>query len=154
MATITKAVFQGTLPWDMIKLGVVISILLIFLVFVINHAIRCRLSILGIAMGMYLPLTTSLPLLTGGMVATVVRLKKGKKGASSHIASDKGVMIACGLVSGSAVMDVLLAVPFSMMSSPDIFRLVSPQYQVFTEIGTGLVFLLLVYYIYAMAVRD
>jgi hypothetical protein len=51
-------------------------------------------------------------------------------------------------------MDVLLAVPFSMMSSPDIFRLVSPQYQVFTEIGTGLVFLLLVYYIYAMAVRD
>ena len=36
----------------------------------------------------------------------------------------KGTLIACGLVAGSAIIDVLLAIPFSILHSPDALQLV------------------------------
>ena len=38
----------------------------------------------------------------------------------------KGTLIACGLVAGSAIIDVVLAIPFSIMHTPDALQLVGP----------------------------
>jgi len=53
----------------------------------------------------------------------------------------KGTLIACGLVAGSALMDVLLAIPFSIMQSPDALQLVGPSWKnngVYLGIGSCL----------------
>ena len=41
----------------------------------------------------------------------------------------KGALIACGLVAGSALMDVFLAIPFSIFHSPDALQLVGESWK-------------------------
>ncbi|MBA2648756.1 MAG: oligopeptide transporter, OPT family [Legionella sp.] len=128
MAAITEAVFRNSLPWVMMLVGfAIISIALI-----LNRILKIHryfnLSILGIAIGMYLSLATSFPLFIGGMIALFVqiRLKKISKSPEDTInRKQKGTLTACGLVAGSAIMDVILAIPFSIFHTPDALQLVS-----------------------------
>lgn len=132
MAAITEAVFSNSLPWNMMLIGSCIILLALFL----NHVFKLKrfinLSILGIAIGMYLPLASSFPLFIGGMIALFVqkRLERTKMTEEESITrKQKGTLIACGLVAGSAIMDVLLAIPFSILHSPDALQLVGPGWK-------------------------
>lgn len=81
---------------------------------------------------MYLPLSSSFPLFIGGMIALFVekRLKHMKKSDEERITrNQKGTLIACGLVAGSAIIDVLLAIPFSILQSPDALQLVGSEWK-------------------------
>lgn len=132
MAAITEAVFSNALPWTMMFIGACIILTLIIL----NHVLRLgriiHLSILGIAIGMYLPLASSFPLFIGGMIALFVQQKMKRMNMikqESLSRTQKGTLIACGLVAGSAIMDVLLAIPFSLFHSPDALQLVDPSWK-------------------------
>ncbi|CEG56029.1 OPT family oligopeptide transporter [Legionella fallonii] len=138
MAAITEAVFRKSLPWAMMLVGSCIILLAIF----VNHVFKLKrwinLSILGIAIGMYLPLASSFPLFIGGMIALFVqkRLQRLNHNEDELVArKQKGTLIACGLVAGSAIMDVLLAIPFSIFHSPDALQLVGAGWK---ESGTYL----------------
>ena len=50
---------------------------------------------------------------------------------------------ACGLVAGSALMDVLLAIPFSIFHSPDALQLVGPRWHTSSVVLGGVSTLLL-----------
>ncbi|QRN04389.1 oligopeptide transporter, OPT family [Legionella sp. MW5194] len=132
MAAITEAVFRNTLPWTMMFVGAAIILFLI----VINRVLRLerfiRISILGVAIGMYLPIASSFPLFLGGMIALFVRWQLTRKAFVGEERSQRkqtGVLIACGLVAGSALVDVLLAVPFSILHTPDALSVVSDGWQ-------------------------
>lgn len=132
MAAITEAVFSNSLPWTMMLIGSAVILAAI----VLNHLLRLKrylnLSILGIAIGMYLPLSSSFPLFLGGMIALFVQKRMQRmqiKKEESAIKMQKGTLIACGLVAGSAIIDVLLAIPFSIMQSPDALQLVGPSWK-------------------------
>jgi putative OPT family oligopeptide transporter len=132
MAAITEAVFRNSLPWNMMLIGSGIILLII----VLNHLFNLRrylnLSVLGIAIGMYLPLSSSFPLFVGGIIALIVQKRLDHIQISSDdsiIRKQRGTLIACGLVAGSALMDVLLAIPFSIFHSPDALQLVGPTWK-------------------------
>lgn len=132
MAAITEAVFKNSLPWAMMLIGSSIILIIIF----VNYFFKLRryldLSILGIAIGMYLPLSSSFPLFIGGMIAFFVnkRLQRTKITKEELVTrTQKGTLIACGLVAGSAIMDVLLAIPFSIFHSPDALQLVGSNWK-------------------------
>ncbi|RUR20299.1 oligopeptide transporter, OPT family [Legionella sp. km535] len=132
MAAITEAVFRNSLPWNMMFLGALIILFVIVLERIFNFKRYLNLSILGIAIGMYLPLSSSFPLFIGGMIALFVqkRLQRMKKDHEETITrKQKGTLIACGLVAGSAIMDVVLAIPFSIFHSPDALQLVGPEWK-------------------------
>jgi len=81
---------------------------------------------------MYLPLSSSVPLFIGGMIALVVQKHLQKRALPKEentTRKQKGTLIACGLVAGSALMDVLLAIPFSLLHSPDALQLVGGSWQ-------------------------
>lgn len=132
MAAITEAVFRNSLPWVMMLIGAGIILAVIFL----NHVLKLRrylnVSILGIAIGMYLPISSSFPLFIGGMIALFVqrRLTRMQKNEDEKTTrTQRGTLIACGLVAGSAIMDVLLAIPFSIAQNPDALQLVGPGWK-------------------------
>ncbi|KTD30919.1 oligopeptide transporter [Legionella moravica] len=132
MAAITEAVFRNSLPWNMMFFGALIILFVIVLERIFNFKRYLNLSILGIAIGMYLPLSSSFPLFIGGMIALFVqkRLQRMKKDQEETIIrKQKGTLIACGLVAGSAIMDVVLAIPFSIFHSPDALQLVGPDWK-------------------------
>ncbi|MDF1684966.1 MAG: oligopeptide transporter, OPT family [Legionellaceae bacterium] len=132
LAAITEAMFRQTLPWNMMLSGAAVILSLIAL----NHTFKIqrffRLSILGFAIGMYLPLASSFPLFLGGMLAFLMEHKLKALNLDAHATNKRrqiGTLIACGLVAGSALMDVLVAVPFSLMHSADALSLVSKAWE-------------------------
>jgi len=127
LAAITEAVFRNTLPWMMMVIGaaVILAVIICNRLFKLQRYVQ--LSILGIAIGMYLPIASSFPLFLGGMIAMAVNWRLRRKNIEKEEANQRkqvGTLIACGLVAGSALIDVILAVPFSIFHSPDALRLV------------------------------
>ena len=132
LAAITEAVFRNSLPWTMmfIGAGIIYAVILCNRIFKLQRFIQ--LSILGIAIGMYLPNTSSFPLFLGGVIALFVKRRLRAKTQDEVIINQgkqTGTRIACGLVAGSALLDVLLAIPFSIYHSPDALSLVNAGWE-------------------------
>lgn len=149
LAAITGAVFaQGGLPWSMMGTGsaIILGVIVIQRWFRIERFLH--ISILGVAIGIYLPMTSSMALMLGGCLAKLAELhvQRGAINPKNALSSKQaGARVACGLVAGSAVMDVVLAIPFSLQKNADIWRLVSDTFEqsfgvigsLFTIIGLG-----------------
>lgn len=114
-AILSKVVFQHQVPWTMLLIGAAISLCVAMFNFANRKSVR-QLSILGVAMGIYLPLATSTPLFIGGLFALLVKRR-------NKIATHRDTVLACGLIAGPALLDVLLAIPFSIMQSPDALNI-------------------------------
>jgi uncharacterized oligopeptide transporter (OPT) family protein len=71
-----------------------------------------RLYVMPLAVGMYLPLTVTTPLLLGGIVYKMVENNSKKKNLSpeaSQTAIHRGFLFASGLVAGEAIMGIVIA---------------------------------------------
>lgn len=132
LAAVSEGVFRGILPWKMMWGGAGIITVLILIEKALKLHRYLKISMLGVAIGMYLPLTTSFPLFLGGTIAFFVnrKLKRQSSQSQEHTAYgvQRGMLIACGLVAGAALMDVALALIFSMLNSPDGLSLVDSRW--------------------------
>ncbi len=156
LAAITEAMFRNTLPWDMMCSGALVIMCLLIINHVFKLARFLHLSILGVAIGMYLPLSSSFPLFLGGMLAYL--MEKGLKRLNLNAAKTNkrrqiGTLIACGLVAGSALMDVFVAIPFSFMHNSEALALVGPSFDPYAVILSVLVILGLGYWVIRRVTR-
>jgi hypothetical protein len=70
-----------------------------------------RVPVLAIALGIYLPLKLSAAILAGGLIGAMA--KRGvPEGADAG--DRKGLLFAAGLVTGEALMGILLAIPIAL----------------------------------------
>jgi len=126
MASVSKGVFMGGLPWGMVAIGAGIAVCVIALdLYLKSRKSTFRTPVLAVAVGIYLPFNLDLPILAGGLVAFFAdrlfrRLKDSKGEALSAEAraagEKKGLLFASGLISGEALMGILLAVPITLAS--------------------------------------
>lgn len=140
MAALTEAVFRENLPWNLMFIGAGLTSIFILFSSVLNKR-GYKLSVLGVAIGMYLPLASSIPLFLGALIAyqakkVSTKNKSANKELSDSVAFDtyRGTLIACGLVAGAALMDVIIAVPLSLAHSPDALSIVSLHWLPFSII--------------------
>lgn len=103
MATIVEGLFNGQLPWILIISGG-------FVAFAVE---LLGISSLPFAIGLYLPLSLSTPLMAGGILAWLVD-KFSRKDAVKEI-QEHGILFGSGLVAGDALLG--LAVAFVIMGS-------------------------------------
>ena len=88
----------GDTPWILYMVGVILAILLD----------RLRVPALAFCLGMFIPLSPNIPLLVGGLIAYIV--KKSSKDEQISIArSERGTLIASGLIAGGALFGVFAA---------------------------------------------
>lgn len=126
MAAVTQAVFHHELPWDMVGAGMVITFLAIIVNQILNRFYHYKLSILGIAMGIYLPLSSTIPLFFGSLIALITQRSVQRRVADSLKAQQqqqRGNITACGMVAGAALMGVVLAMPFAITQNPDVLKI-------------------------------
>lgn len=129
MASVSKGVFMGGLPWTMVAIGACIAVAIICLdQYLKARGSEFRTPVLAVAVGIYLPFALDIPILAGGLVAfAAARLqKKAAKTASAGLLTrlkdaenegyNKGLLFASGLISGEALMGILLAVPITLAS--------------------------------------
>lgn len=128
MAKLAGGVFGGSLPWHLLVLGMLLGVAIILLdARQARRQAELRFPVLAVALGMYLPLKLSATILLGGCLAEWVR--KGRSGAEVS-AEDRGLLCAAGLVTGEALVGILLALPIALSSvwpglAGDPFQLVA-----------------------------
>lgn len=106
MATLIKGILSRNLDWQFVLVGVFIAIVIEL----------CGIKALSFAIGIYLPLSTTLPIFVGGAIRGLVDWRNKKK--QIHLTAEeeelgKGSLFATGLVAGGALAGVLVAFLFS-----------------------------------------
>jgi putative OPT family oligopeptide transporter len=114
-SAMAKGLFMegSRLPWDMVGLGMGLAAVLILA----GEWLRRRgsgfgISPMAVAVGIYLPFTTTLPILLGGLVHLVVTMKEREENRLAT-AIQTGTVVCAGLVAGEALTGIFLAVPIA-----------------------------------------
>lgn len=95
MKMVVEGVMGGELPWNLVFAGVFIAIVVEIL----------GIPVLPFAVGLYLPIHLSTPMMAGGLIRWFFeRKKENKEGV------DRGVLYASGLIAGEGLVGILLAV--------------------------------------------
>ena len=115
MSYIIKGILNRQLPWGLVLLGVMISLVLEM----------SGIPSLAFAVGVYLPLSSSSPIFIGGMVRYLSDLYVRKKYRGANMTEEQlvaegdkspGVLMASGYIAGGAIAGILIAfmagVPF------------------------------------------
>jgi len=101
------------LPWHMIGLGAVLAILLVLLgEYLQRRGSKFGISPMAVAVGIYLPFTTTVPILLGGIIHLLI--SRRYQGATLDKAVQAGTVICAGLVAGEALTGIFLAVPIGL----------------------------------------
>lgn len=99
MKLVIEGVLGGNLPWVFVFTGVAIGLVVELL----------GIPVLPLAVGLYLPIHLSTPIMIGGLIRGILNKSKEKK----EIVKDKiegGVLFSSGLIAGEGLIGVLLAV--------------------------------------------
>lgn len=162
MASVTQGIFERTLDWSIVGIGVFIglAVLAVDQLILAKRKSSVRLSILAIALGIYLPPDTVLPLIIGGALSSLAtrRLKKATPLKDQKALLEKterqGVMFSAGMIAGDALMGIFLAIPFAAYQRTDVLAIVGPSFHsVGLVLGTG-VFVAICFYLYRLARFD
>ena len=136
MASVSKGVFMGGLPWAMVGLGACIAVCIIAIDLVSKgQGMLLPRARPGRGRGLYLPFSLSAPILAGGLVA-YLRGAPPKQGGEeqprrtcltrlkeAEAEGDKrGLLFASGLITGEALMGILLAVPITLAGIWPFFK--------------------------------
>ncbi|SPP66617.1 OPT family oligopeptide transporter [Nitrospira lenta] len=111
MASLTRSVFGAGLPWPLVGLGAAIGVLVIFADRLLERrGSDFRLPVLAVALGVYLPLKLSAAIFAGGVIAELVKRAAGWGDDPSR----RGLLFAAGLITGEALMGIMLAIPIAL----------------------------------------
>ena len=108
MSYIIKGILGGELPWGLVLLGVMIAVVLEL----------SGIPSLAFAVGVYLPLSSSSPILIGGIVRWAVDRWIAKKHAGKNLTEEQlvaegdkspGVLMASGYIAGGAIAGIIIA---------------------------------------------
>lgn len=152
MAAMVKGAFGHNLPWSMIITGGVVAVICIFVDSILKPY-KLRLPVLAVGLGIYIPMVATVPMFIGGLVQYLVYRKFKKVRLRAHnkkvldkkvaLNKHKGLTLACGLVAGASLMGVVLAIPFSIAQSSDVWRLVGENFTPIANLLGGAVTFLL-----------
>jgi len=98
MAAIVQGVMTGNLPWGPIMVGVMLGAAVELV----------GVSSLPFAIGLYLPLSLSAPIMIGGLLSLLVR-RTARNSEDASRRNEKGILFGSGLVAGDALIGVSVA---------------------------------------------
>jgi putative OPT family oligopeptide transporter len=156
MSSVAHGVFTRDLPWGMIRIGVLIAVALIVLdKWLESHKRGFRTPVLAVAVGIYLPLELTTPIFIGGVIAALagrsVMRRAGTEAAEA--AGRNGLLFASGLITGEALVGIILAVPFAAAQSTDVLRLAPDGFDTVANVlGVG-AFAMFCLWLYRVACR-
>ena len=96
MATLTSGIMLGNLPWPMIIVGVVMALVLFLL----------DLPIMTIAIGFYLPISTTTIILVGALIRVFIE-KMSKSDEEKEVKVSNGISLSSGLVAGASIIGLV-----------------------------------------------
>lgn len=105
MKMVVEGVMGGSLPWTLVFAGVCIALVIEIL----------GIPVLPFAVGLYLPIHLSAPIMAGGLVRLYINKKQNVSGEERKNKVDNGILYSSGLIAGEGLVGILLAV-FAIVS--------------------------------------
>ena len=152
MKMIVEGVMGGNLPWNMVFAGVFIAIVVEVL----------GIPVLPFAIGLYLPIYLSVPMMLGGALRWFLEKRKYASEKDKNDTVQSGVLYSSGLIAGEGIVGILLAVLAIIpagMSDEGVALYVSDKInfsEVFSigNIGGLICFAVILFTIYLFATKD
>jgi putative OPT family oligopeptide transporter len=129
MATLIKGILSFNLDWQFVLVGVFIAVVIEL----------CGIKALSFAIGIYLPLSTTLPIFIGSAIRGMVEWnQKRKKIEVTPEEEDlgKGNLFATGLVAGGALAGVIVAFLSAGDRTSAALAKVNTEHSLVTSLGT------------------
>lgn len=141
MATLARGILSFNLDWQFVMVGVFIAVMIEL----------CGIKALAFAIGLYLPLSTTLPIFIGGAIKGIVDWRAEKRGEPVDDSElSMGGLFATGLIAGGALTGVLVAILSVRLSS--FTDALNFEHSMVGIVGPGLYSLLGVAFFVAMCV--
>ena len=126
MKQIATGIFQGSLDWTMLGLGVAVGIAVIAADVALRKTGKFALPPLAVGLGIYLPPTIGLTLTLGAVLGWMIQKAIERASASTGdtawaaAAQERGLLLASGLIVGESLMGLLIAalIGFSGKNAP------------------------------------
>jgi uncharacterized oligopeptide transporter (OPT) family protein len=100
MATLAKGILSYNLDWQFVIVGVFIAVMIEL----------CGIKALAFAIGLYLPLSTTLPIAIGGGIKGYVDWRAARRNElKEEDELGRGSLLATGLIAGGALAGVIVA---------------------------------------------
>jgi putative OPT family oligopeptide transporter len=126
MATLARGILSFNLDWQFVIAGVFIAVTMEL----------CGIKALAFAIGLYLPLATTLPIFAGGAVKGFIDWKTGARDQTdAETELSKGNLFATGLVAGGALMGVIAAIMVVFL--PDLMGRLNAEHAMVRIFGDG-----------------
>ncbi len=104
-ATLIDGIMSRDLPWGLVILGAVLAVVMQL----------CGVSALAYAVGVYLPLSTTLPIFVGGLLRGLV--DRTRSFSTEEAETSPGTLMSTGLIAGGSLAGILTAF---VMASPSL----------------------------------
>jgi putative OPT family oligopeptide transporter len=109
MKLVIEGVLQSKLPWGLVGIGAGLALI----------AAALRLPVLAFAVGVYLPVSTMVPVFAGGLLRWALERRTANAAAASAV-GDRGTLFASGLVGGEGLIGVgIAAVAYALKRAPE-----------------------------------
>lgn len=99
MKMVVEGVMKGNLPWALIFAGVFIGVVVEIM----------GIPVMPFAVGLYLPIYISLPMMVGGLIRLYVDKKRTLSEEERKAANNRGILYSSGLIAGEGLVGILLA---------------------------------------------
>jgi putative OPT family oligopeptide transporter len=152
ISALAGGVIDGNLRWDLIGIGAALGVVLIFVdeLLVRTSGGKRKAPPLAVAMGIYLPMATTMAVVVGA-VAGKLYDNWVSKTAYAETAKRLGVLLASGLIVGESLFGVFTAAVIVSTNNGEPFGLIPPDSGWPAMLVAVPAFLLVVYGLYAWA---
>ncbi len=124
MASVSKGVFEGGLPWRFVWIGVVVAVGVIILdEYLRRRGSSFRTPVLAVAIGFYLPFELAVPIFAGGVIHQIIKVYHKRRDTAKDVvemSGRRGMLFASGLITGEALIGILLAIPIVLSGNPKV----------------------------------
>ena len=134
MSSVADGVFRQDLPWNMIMIGALVAAAIIVIdKYLERRGTGFRAPVLAVAVGIYLPLELTVPIFIGGLIAFLAQRSLRRRASrigdeaaceeAVQKANRRGLLFASGLITGEALVGILLAIPFAAAQNTAVLQL-------------------------------
>jgi putative OPT family oligopeptide transporter len=118
-SALAKGVIQGDLDWRLMGIGAIVGAVCIVIDEVLKRSSKASMPPLGVGMGIYLPMSTTLIIVVGAVVGWMYE-RRADRTVNPGRTKQLGVLLASGMIVGESLLGVILAavVVFSGKDAP------------------------------------
>ena len=153
ISALGSGVLGGDLDWSLIGIGAALGVVIVIIDELLARTGKARLHPLGVGIGIYLPMGTTMTVVVGAVVGWFYDRAVERRAADPERAKRMGVLTATGMIVGESLFGVAYAGLVVGSGSDAPLALVGDAFRPIALIGGTLLFAATAWWLYRRAMR-